>query len=922
MGVRRPGLTSLLLLLLAALPIAGADEATYNLKLLSNHAPDLTDLESFCHSVTSRWETNDEKAAALAYWFGVLGNQSSPPYDWMPVEPILHFNTTMQAQCAFWTALYDAVGEGGMGWVGRHYETGDHTIPELEYDGKRHYLDNTYKFFPLACDGKTILGITDLDKVAGPCERGPECKYHWLLYHTPEAITEDRDGYTPSKPDRALLIGDDTSLIRAWLSGSWLRRDAVSRAYFARTLDDDWIKAHWKEFVTEGCHSIYRYTLNLRPGEEYTRYWSHQGSTPDYFYPDGTGQDPDDSLNQRANGMWLFRPDLHSDASFESTFDIARSESPLVHPRAAGQEAQVVVALQSANVTTGSVVLADVVRRTEADSVVIEASSNGGHSWLPVWENGARGKVHVEESIGDNVRGTFAGGDWRPVLDYLVRVRMTAAASPLDAGLNSITIKTITVANRMALPSLDLGRNFITVDYDRSRQHETLSLRPLLKKDLYQRDAVEWTNVGTLDKQDSWSAVLFANNADEEGHVTFELEAPRPIFRLRMGGSLWIARQAVKTDYVRYQYRLFTGSWGEWRDAGLFNWDTRDNYHRRRNQSKYVEVEVNTPGVTKVQFKFVFRSPAADAQGAGANLLRMEVDYPSLYVTPAPVEVTYNWTEYYEPLPADPDAGGVTRRHTERVASFPHSYQINTGGDVRPRMNWVRVNLVGSSPEPSTPGYSDGRDVGASFEIPSVHYVWGNLLSQGKPYTVSRAPDADAFRAEGDDQELTDGLVQEPQVEGPWPATCLAHWSAGVGTVAVTVDLGAQSTVGGARLDAFYRPPKDRFPNSVIVETSLDGETFTPQGRDSHHAARYALNGWPADWPLYPRFDSPPWGDFPNYGLRGNYIFLPFAEPVKARYVRFLVEEQPGYGLMVSEVEAWDRLERVPWTPRLAHDPR
>ncbi len=167
MWLWRGGLIFLLIALCVGFPAEGAEEAVYNLRLLSNHAPDLTDLESFCHSVTSRWDTNDEKAAAIAHWFGVLGNQSSPPYDWMPVEPILHFNTTMQAQCAFWTALYDAVGEGGMGWIGRHYETGNHTIPELEYDGKRHYLDNTYKFFPVACDGKTILSITELDEEIG-----------------------------------------------------------------------------------------------------------------------------------------------------------------------------------------------------------------------------------------------------------------------------------------------------------------------------------------------------------------------------------------------------------------------------------------------------------------------------------------------------------------------------------------------------------------------------------------------------------------------------------------------------------------------------------------------------------------------------------------------------------------------------------
>ena len=910
MWLWRGGLVFLLVALCVGFPAEGAEEAeeaVYNLRLLSNHAPDLTDLESFCHSVTSRWDTNDEKAAAIAHWFGVLGNQSSPPYDWMPVEPILHFNTTMQAQCAFWTALYDAVGEGGMGWIGRHYETGNHTIPELEYDGKRHYLDNTYKFFAVACDGKTILSITELDEVAGPCEKGPRCRYHCLKYHTPQAIS---------------VHGDEPSLAKAWLSGPWLRRHAVGRGAFAKNLDENWINSHWQEFVTEGCHSIYRYRLNLRPGEHYTRYWSHQGSTPDYFYPNGRGQDPDHSLNQRANGLWVFAPDLGSDASFERVSNIARSDSPAVHPAATQEEAEVVLKVQSANVTTGSVIIADVLRRTDADSVVIEASSNAGHSWFPVWENEATGLINVEENISERLRGTVKGGDRRPVLNYLVRVRMTAQGSPRDAGLQAIAVKTITVCNRMALPRLDLGPNYITVDCDRDGQHETLSLRPVLKNDLYQRDAVDWADLGTTDSQSGWSSTIFAGDSEKEGYVTFLLDAPRPIFRIRMGGSLWIALPAVNSNYVRYDYRLFDGSWGEWTQAGLYNWSTRDNYHKRRNQSKYVQVDIDTPNVTKVQFKFVFRSPAAHKHGAGANLLRMEADYEAAGATVAPVEVTYNWTEYYEPLPGDADGGGVTRSHTERATSFPHTYRINTGGDIPPRMNWVRMNLAGSSPEPVTLAYSDGKDVGDTYAIPPRRYVSGSLLSLGKPYTASQPPDADMFQMEGDGQELTDGLVHEPQVEGPWPAKWLAHWTDGVGTLEVTVDLGSPQTVGGARVDAFYRTPKDRFPNSVTVQTSLDGKTFTTCGRDQYHAARYAHNGWPANWPLYPRHDSPKWGEFPNYGLRGNYIFVIFEDPVQARYVRFLIEQQPGFGLMLSEVNVWDTLDSLPWTPRLAHDPR
>ncbi len=896
----------------AALWAGSARGAVYNLKVLSDEVCDLTDLKSFCEDATSRWETNDEKAAAIAHWFGRLGNQSGPLYEWMPVEPILQFNTAMQAQCAYWTGLYCAVAEGGMGWVGRHYEVGDHTVPEVEYDGKRHYLDNTYKNFATKCDGKTIISITDMDEVAGPCEKGPRCKYHWLLYHSPFALCEDRDGYKPDKD------GHDTTLIRGWLTGPWLRRDSASRAYFAKVLDEEWVKKRWKELVTECCHSVYRVTLNLRENEHYTRHWKPLGDTSDYFYPTGRGKDPDTGIRDRGrgNGLWVWEPDLSSDASFESKSNVASGRSG-IHPASAGKEAVAVFKVQSANVTTGSIVEADVFRKGEDDSVAIEASCTAGHSWFTVWKDAGTGRVQVKENISDRLKGTYAAKDLRPVLNYLVRVRMTARGSKTDARLEKLKLKTITVCNRQSLPRLGLGRNYITVDCDKSRQHETLTLRPLLKNDLYKKYAVETAGLATQGKQTSWSATLYAKDTSKDCHATFELEAPRPIFRVRMGGSIWV----TSNNSVRYEYRTWSGSWSGWNQAGLFNWGTRDTYHKRRNQTKYVEKNIAGRNVTKVQFRFVFRSSSGSVHGAGANLLRMEVDYPAADAKFKPLEVTYNWTEYCEPVPANEDKGGVTRSHTERIESLPHTYYVNTGGDVAPRTNWVRVNLQGSSPEPVKPGYSDGKDVGDKHAIPSVRYVWGKLLSLKEPYAVSKPPAQDGFHAGGDEQELTDGRVKEPQVSGPWPDRCIAHWPSGVGTLEVTVDLGSEQLVGGARVDTFYRAPHDRFPNSVVVQTSTDGRHFAARGRDRHHAAKYALNGWPANWPLHPRYDATRWGEFPNYGLLGNYIFIPFEKQAKARYVKFLVEQQPNSGLMLSEVNVWDNLEAVPWTPRLAHEP-
>ena len=113
--------------------------------------------------------------------------------------------------------------------------------------------------------------------------------------------------------------------------------------------------------------------------------------------------------------------------------------------------------------------------------------------------------------------------------------------------------------------------------------------------------------------------------------------------------------------------------------------------------------------------------------------------------------------------------------HTERVTKLPHRHQVNVGGHVRPRTNWVRINLERSSPEPVTAGYADGKDVGGRSAIPSVRHVWGRLLSFHKPYAVSVPPEEDAFAVEGDEQELTDGHIKEPQSTGTTDAG-LAHW--------------------------------------------------------------------------------------------------------------------------------------------------
>ena len=52
--------------------------AAYNVRVITDASPDLTDLDSFVQSTTSRWTTSEEKVWALYYWSHILKRQTSP----------------------------------------------------------------------------------------------------------------------------------------------------------------------------------------------------------------------------------------------------------------------------------------------------------------------------------------------------------------------------------------------------------------------------------------------------------------------------------------------------------------------------------------------------------------------------------------------------------------------------------------------------------------------------------------------------------------------------------------------------------------------------------------------------------------------------------------------------------------------------
>jgi hypothetical protein len=182
-----------------------------------------------------------------------------------------------------------------------------------------------------------------------------------------------------------------------------------------------------------------------------------------------------------------------------------------------------------------------------------------------VWNNDSAGEVNVDLNATDTLTGTYAADNLRMILNYYVRVRVTANDAVTDCGLNGITIKTRTTVNRQSLPTLKLGENRITVDIDTNRQIETKTLRPMLKNDQYVDYVVDSSNIACLSDQSSSRPVIRCENSAREAWVTFQLNTPRPISHARMRGDIWVSTWgSTATNCVKFQYRLYEKTKSRW----------------------------------------------------------------------------------------------------------------------------------------------------------------------------------------------------------------------------------------------------------------------------------------------------------------------------------------------------------------------
>jgi hypothetical protein len=824
-----------------------------NLKVVTDASPDYSDMASLVHSITSRWETDEQKMWALFYWNHIARRQTSPmELRGTPVtDPIRQFNDYGFMMCSTIAGGQLAIWDY-MGYRSRYFEIGQHTVCEVEFDGGWRHYDNSLSVMYTLCDGKTIAGIEDIG-AEGACEAsGGKREFgHVAMYHCLNGTSH-----------KGFLEGSD--YIRSLEKmGGLFHPDRLKHQYFYK--DADW---------------GHRYILNLRPGEEYTRFYRKLGDTPEYFvareYSPKDLETTNPRYRLRANGTRIWQPVLTAAELGRSVYTMnnVRAAEGAEGVEATGEGAFVIFKVEGANVMTAMEIVAKV---TEGAGISI--STSNGMEWTAVGPQssaaaGATARLHEE------VRGAY---------DVLVKFDLLPGGA-----LSDVRFETTTQVNSKTQPQLKLGSNIVYVGA--GEQTESIVLWPDLRDGKASPHMVQSENIRSMIRVDHRYATMYLEDAAvPKGFVVFKVDAPTDITSITYGG-----RFCVRAPKSRITLLHSFDEGKTWHEP----------WHLNTTEAPWDVVHHETigdvpPGTRSVLFKYHLFSYEGSPAMCGIYSARMEVNHESADSGFQPVDVTFNWSERQE------DYSLVERSHTQRVEKSPFTYTINVGGADHPIVDSLRVSYGGAAGTGGAGGdgqygYSDGEDVGGE-RWTGTWATYGRNLAEGKPYTVTVPSLTNWDSGDPDNTKLTDGVVGSGYTGGI-TYSYGALWSERT-EPEITVDLGSVQRCAGFRIHIHGYEGKDavkgEIRDRVEVLTSTDGETFTSRGFFDFNLR----------WK-----DVPPnymWNDEETF--KAHNFLMPLDEPVEARYVRYKLT--PARMLAVTEVQVLDGFKFEPFDVRIALPP-
>ncbi|HLY09462.1 MAG TPA: hypothetical protein VKW04_09190 [Planctomycetota bacterium] len=826
---------------------AGA-ASDYNITLVTDAAPDVTDIDSYLRSITSQYDQPQDKAVAVWRWSQRLRKQTSPPAEegHEVSDPIQFFSSYGYTMCGIISGVDNSLWLN-LGWKAHYVQLGDHTVCECSWDGGKtwHMFDDSMSFYCFNQKGE-IASTRDIEK-------DPTC---YLERFAPECGTNPVKGLTdhqgwrcasdrPVEYQRTLANGVDS---------------------FAAPNDviEDHLAIRWGR----------RTVLNLRPGDVYTRYFSKLDgakSDPRYYRP-LRGKDVQAGApagNIRANGLWAYAPDLKNPATRSQIY---ADSGVRWDPDGIRGPGWVIFKVSAANVVTS----AKIVLGGSGGSVSV--SRDAGSHWTPL------APVSGEIALLEEVAG---------LTEYLVKVDLAGAG----ASLSSFSAETVTQLNRPALPKLVRGPNQVHLRL--GAQVETITVAPSLQGGNHAKTASESHDVAVNAKPYFNVATLCPAKAGEAGHATWTIEAPTPIVDVVYGGNVCNKSTESSASLLH--------SW----DGQTFAEDFRKaDGALPYDQVVQTRIDRIPADARKVQLRYQFLTkgdPTKQWACPGFQTALMTVHHQPRSTGFSPVEVTYCWVEHR-------DEGDVERRHTQIVNAPTGAWTINVGGYRDPTMKWVKMTLQNAgSPKP---GYSDGQDVGPGAKAAWARYHWGTNLALGKSYVLEGQQDEKNPDAGHD---LTDGIIAPPDtyVSVKWMPTNVI-FAKDVSPVA-TLDLGGLQSLQAVRVHAGQADDFHlTYPDTITVETSTDGKTYAKAG----------VVGWkqvfepPADYAPWELDDSTSFDRLPAGGRLTYAYRIVLDKPVSARYVRVTCAARKGWGVLLSEIQVFDKVSVDTTVPPLVVVPK
>lgn len=657
--------------------------ADYNITLVSDSAPDFTDIESYLRSITSQYSTPQEKAIGVWRWSQRLRKQTSFPTEGGHVvnDPILFFTSYGYTMCGIISGINNGLWLN-LGWKAHYVQLGDHTVCECSWDGGKtwHMFDNSM----------SIYCFNDKGEVASTREIENNPRFY-LENFAPECGTnpvkglKDSQGWRcasdhPVEYERTLANGMDSFLP-----------------------PNDVIEDHLAAGYGRTC------AVNLRLGESYTRYWrSLDAGKPDArYYRPLHGKDVDLNRSIRGNGVWRYAPDVRD----PSTRPLIYSDSGVTWTREGVKgPGHLIFKISAANVVTSSKV------SMAATGASVSVSGDAGGHWDAV--SLAQGEAELPDAVAGRT-------------EFLVKVELEGAGSILS----SLVLETITQLNRPALPKLSRGPSRIQLRL--GPQLETVAFAPSIVGGNHRKTVLEEKSVAVNEKPYFNVATLSPATKSDPCFVTWKIAVPTPIVDLTYGGNVCVKAWNGNESSVRLLH-----SW----DGTKFTEDYRKaDAALPYDRVVSARIDAVPSGAQEAYVRYQFQTsgdPEKRWAAPGIQSALIVVRHQPRTKGFSPIEVTYCWIEHREAGDVERRHTQLVTSPQQEYSINVGGYRDPTMKWVR-----MELKGSGSGAAPVPYGYSDGEDVGPGAKAPWVRYHWGTNLALGKGYTLEgkqdeRNPDA------------------------------------------------------------------------------------------------------------------------------------------------------------------------------------